>query len=255
VWLDGAMPFRAETSRGYVQGVHRTYLAELARRSPDSPPPQPAAQVETRFRYNQDFESVFAVVPGVIMLLLMMIPAMMTAVGVVREKELGSITNLYATPVTGLEFLLGKQSPYVLVALVNFATLCGLAVWVFGVPFKGSLPALMSGAVLYVIAATGFGLLVSVFVKTQITAIFAAAIITTLPAMQFSGFVVPLSSLAGGARAMGYAFPCAYFQQISIGTFTKALGFADLLSNHLALVGFAAAYLLAGLALLKSQEA
>jgi ribosome-dependent ATPase len=255
VWLDGAMPFRAETSRGYVVGVHRTYLAELARRSPDGPPPQPAAVVETRFRYNQDFKSVFAMVPGIIMLVLMMIPAMMTAVGVVREKELGSITNLYATPVNSLEFLLGKQSPYVLIALLNFATLCATALWMFGVPFKGSAPALISGALLYVIAATGFGMLISVFVKTQITAIFAAAIITSLPAMQFSGFIVPLSSLAGGARTMGYGFPAAYFQQISIGTFTKALGFADLLTNHVALAAFGAAYLLLSLALLKTQEA
>ncbi len=255
VWLDGAMPFRAETSRGYVAGVHRTYLEELARRAPGGPPPQAPAVIETRFRYNQDFKSVYAISPGIIMLLLMMIPAMMTTVGVVREKELGSITNLYATPVSGLEFLIGKQAPYVVVAMLNFVSLCAMALWIFGVPLKGSAPALISGALLYVIAATGFGLLISVFVKTQITAIFATAIITTLPAMQFSGFIVPLSALDGGARAMGLGFPSAYFQQISIGTFTKALGFADLYTDHLALLVFCVVYLLLSLALLKTQDA
>jgi ribosome-dependent ATPase len=254
VWLDGSMPFRAETSRGYVYGVHQAYLAERARQSPVGPPYQPAAVVETRFRYNQDFKSVFAMAPGIIMLLLMMIPAMMTAVGVVREKELGSITNLYATPVTRFEFMLGKQSPYVVIALINFATLCALAVLVFGVPLKGSVLALAVGALLYVIAATGFGTLISVFVRTQITAIFASAIVTTLPAFQFSGFVMPVSSLTGGARVMGFSFPSAYFQQISIGTFTKALGFPDLLANHLMLAAFAVLYLAVALTLLKTQE-
>jgi len=255
VWLDGAMPFRAETSRGYVHGVHLTYLATLARESPTVVSTGPPAVVETRFRYNQDFESVFAMLPGILMLLLIMVPSMMTAVGVVREKELGSITNLYATPVTRLEFLLGKQSPYVLIAMVNFVILSALALVLFGVSVKGSLVTLAAGALLYVIAATGFGLLVSSFVKTQIAAIFATAIISTTPAMQFSGLLVPLAPLEGGARVMGYGFPCAYFQQISIGTFTKALGFADLFTNHLALAVFGAVYLVLGLLLLKTQDA
>src|SRR5262249_35430757 len=122
VWLDGAQPFRAETSRGYAEGVHQEFLTELARSTGQSTPPPPVT-IETRFRYNQDFKSVFAMVPGIIMMLLVMIPAVMTALGVVREKELGSITNFYVTPTTGLEFLLGKQLPYIGVALLNFGTL------------------------------------------------------------------------------------------------------------------------------------
>ena len=140
VWLDGAMPFRAETIRGYVQGVHQRYLEELARHESGEAPEILPYSIETRFRYNQDFKSVFAMVPGDIMLLLVMIPAMMTAVGVVREKEMGSITNLYATPVTRLEFLLGKQYPYVVIALINFVSLVLIAQFLFGVPVKGELP-------------------------------------------------------------------------------------------------------------------
>ena len=87
VWLDGAMPFRAETSRGYVEGVHQAYLAELARRESSQEPPGLPADIAVRFRYNQEFKSVFAIVPGVIMLMLGLIPTMMTAVGVVREKK------------------------------------------------------------------------------------------------------------------------------------------------------------------------
>jgi ribosome-dependent ATPase len=254
VWLDGAMPFRAETSRGYVEGVHQAYLAELARRERGQAPPAPPADITVRFRYNQEFKSVFAIVPGVIMLMLGLIPTMMTAVGVVREKEIGSITNLYATPVTGLEFLLGKQLPYATLAYASFVSLVLLGWGLFQVPVKGSLVALLVGAALYVTATTGFGLLLSTFVQTQVAAIFAAGILTTLPAMQFSGFLKPVSSLAGSARVMGQVFPSTYFQQISLGAFTKALGFTDLTMPMMLLGLLVGSYLLVTLVRLKTQE-
>jgi ribosome-dependent ATPase len=250
VWLDGAFPFRAETSRGYVEGVHQAFAREIA----PNAGPSAAARIEARFRYNQDFESVFAVVPGVIMMLLVFIPAIMSALGVVREKELGSITNLYVTPVTGLEFLLGKQLPYVLVALVNFATLYFMAVLVFGVPVKGSLLGLVLGAVLYCVATTGLGLVVSSFLKTQIAAIFAAAIATTVPAIQYSGFLMPVSSMSPDAQAIGRVFPSYYFQHISVGAFTKALDFHALSGELLALAAIAVAITALARAGLRTQQ-
>ena len=255
VWLDGAMPFRAETTRGYVQGVHHEYLSqpEFAE-AYGFPRPDTPVDIELRYRYNQDFKSVFAMVPGVVMLLLMLIPAMMTAVGVVREKELGSITNLYATPVTRIEFLLGKQLPYIVIALLSFASLVLMAFFLFGVPVKGDFLALAVGALLYVVAGTGFGLLVSIFVKTQIAAIFAAAILTFMPTINFSGFLTPVSSMAGGGKLVGYSFPATYFQKVSVGTFTKALGFGDLLVEYLALTAFIVVFLVLSLSLLRDQE-
>ena len=254
VSLDGAVPFRAETSRGYVQGVHRGYLGELARREWGGEIQTLPLDIETRYRYNQDFKSAYAMVPGIVMLLLMMIPAMMTAVGVVREKELGSITNLYVTPVTRLEFLLGKQLPYVGIALLSFLSLVLEALFVFGVPVKGSFTALALGALLYVMASTGFGLLISTLVKTQIAAIFAAAILSIVPTINFSGFLSPVSSLSGGARIVGYGFPSGYFQNISVGAFTKALGFEQLWTHYAVLAIFVAVFLVLSLALLKAQE-
>ncbi len=254
VWLDGAMPYRAETSRGYVEGVHRSYLEEQAMKDHGRGLSTLPVSLQTRFRYNQDFKSVFAMVPGTIMILLVFIPAMMTALGVVREKELGSITNFYATPVTKLEFLLGKQAPYVLLAMINFATLVLLSLFLFKVPVKGSFAALTLGALFYVVATTGFGMMVSTLVRTQIAAIFATAIITVTPAINFSGYFTPVSSLSGGAKAMGLIFPYGYFQLISMGTFTKALDFGDLAINYLALVIIIFAYLTFGLLLLKAQE-
>lgn len=255
VWLDGAMPFRAETARGYVRGVHSLYLERLADLDAAPRAPEAAFGLETRFRYNQDFKSVYAIVPGVLMLLLVMIPAMMTAVGVVREKEMGSIINLYVTPVRGSEFLMGKQLPYIGVALVNLACLVLLAVLLFGVPIKGSLTALAAGGFLYVIGATGIGIAMSSFMTTQIAAIFGTAIAIVIPAVNFSGLLFPVSSLTGPGAVMATLFPSAYFQRISVGAFTKALGWPDVPLDLAALALFAIAIMAAGRAVLRTQEA
>ena len=256
IWLDGGMPFRAETSRGYVQAVHQDSLQRLRDEGSAALPAlaQPA-RLETRFRYNQDVISVNAIGPGVMALILVFIPAMLTALGVVREKELGSITNFYATPLTRLEFLLGKQMPYLAVSLLNLALLVAINRWVFGVPLKGSGVALAVGGVLYVLATTSFGLLVSTVTKTQIAAILGTMILTTLPTVQFSGLITPRSSLDGGAALMGVLFPAGYFLDIAVGTFTKALNLRDLWPQCLALLGFFLAFTGLSLLLLKKQEA
>ena len=118
-WVDGAMPFRAETIRGYLQGMHQLYLTDPAVRT-SRPSPPTAANIQVRFKYNQDFQSIYAMVPSSISMLLALFPAILMALAVVREKELGSITNLYVTPVTRIEFLIGKQLPYIGVAMANF---------------------------------------------------------------------------------------------------------------------------------------
>jgi ribosome-dependent ATPase len=236
-WIDGAMPFRAETIRGYMMGVHDKYLSDSAIRTTRAAA-IPAANVETRFRYNQDFKSVYAMAPSSIALLLVMIPAILMAVAIVREKELGSITNLYVTPVTRVEFLIGKQLPYIAVSLASFAVLVAMAAFLFAVPLKGSLAALTLGAALYVTATTGLGMLISAFTRTQIAALFGTAILTTVPAVQFSGMLAPVSSLTGAGALIGRGFPMTYFLNVSVGAFTKGLGFAELAGNLVALAVF-----------------
>ena len=252
-YIDAAVPFRAETTRNYVEGVHRLYEGAL-RKEKGIPPAASPMKVEVRALYNQSFTSVYAMVPGDIMLLLMLIPSMLTALSVVREKELGSIANFYAAPASKAEFLFGKQLPYAAVSLIQFATLVGLALLLFHVPIKGSVLALLVGGTIYVLASTGFGLLISVFSSTQTAAIFAAAIISILPAVQFSGMFAPVSSLSGGAWLAGKIFPSTYFQSISVGAFTKALGFPALWPSIAALAVIAAVYFVLSVILLKKQE-
>ncbi|CAN7425093.1 MULTISPECIES: ribosome-associated ATPase/putative transporter RbbA [unclassified Phenylobacterium] len=252
-YIDAAQPFRAETSRTYIEKATSDYEIQL-RQDKGLPPRVQPVNFNTRALYNQSFDSIYAMVPGDLMLLLMLIPSMLTALSVVREKELGSIANFYAAPATKAEFLLGKQLPYVVIALVQFVMLVALAVILFQVPIKGSLGTLVLGGVLYVLATTGFGLLLSVFAATQTAAIFAAAIITILPAVQFSGMFVPVSSLTGSAALVGKIFPSTYFQAISVGTFTKALGLATLWPSLVALAAIAMAYFALSVALLPKQE-
>lgn len=253
-WIDGAMPLRGETVSGYVEGMYAQWILVRATAAGYDVSALELVNIDTRFRYNPDVESLAAMVPAVIPVLLMLIPAMLSALSVVREKELGSIINFYVTPTTRVEFLIGKQLPYLALAMVNFLMLTVLAVTVFGVPLKGSFLALSVAALLYVGAATALGLLISSFMRSQIAAIFGTAVLTILPAMSFSGLIDPVSSLEGAGRVIGELYPTTHFLTISRAVFSKAASFSGLEQSFLPLI--VAIPLLFGLSaiLLKKQE-
>ncbi len=227
-WIDGANPTRAETVQGYVQGMHADWIMRKTREAQGDQAVQGAFDLVTRFRYNPDVKSIVAMVPAVIPLLLLLIPAVLTTLSVVREKELGSIINFYVTPVTRLEFLIGKQLPYVALAMLNFALMTAFAVFAFRVPFTGSLAAFSLAAVLYVAATTAMGLLISSFMRSQVAALFATVLLTMIPGAQYSGLLDPVSSLQGVGRAIGEVYPTTHFIIASRGAFSKGLGFDDL---------------------------
>ena len=251
-WFDGAMPMRAETVQGYLQGMHQHWLTDQARQRGMSGTSN--VSIENRFRYNPDVQSLPAMVPAVIPILLLMFPAMLTALAVVREKETGSILNLYVTPVTRSEFLLGKQLPYVALALLNFLLLVLMAVTLFAVPLTGSFAALAVGMLLFCIISTGLGLLVSAVTKSQIAAMFFAMIGTLIPAMQYGGLTDPVSSLQGVGRAIGEIYPASHILTISRGVFSKALGFSDLSASFWPLLLAVPVILGSAIWLLKKQE-
>jgi ribosome-dependent ATPase len=253
-WVDGAMPQRAETVRGYVQGMHYHWLAAKGREVYGQAATTQLATIETRFRYNPEVTSLPAMVPAVIPILLMLIPAILTALAVVREKELGSIVNLYVTPVTRLEFLLGKQLPYVVLAMLSFLMLVALAIFVFEVPIKGSFLTLTGAAFLYVIAATALGLLISTFVRSQVAALFGTAVLTILPVVQFSGMIDPVSALEGAGALMGRIYPTTHFLNIARGTFAKALEFSDVRASFVPLLIAVPVLIGLGTLLLRKQE-
>ena len=253
-FIDGTQPFTAENVRGYAQGIVLEHAMRFARETPGLTPPTLPARLEPRFAYNQSFRSIYASTPGLLMLCLIIIPTMLTALGVVREKEMGSILNLYASPATVGQFLLGKQMPYIALAMASYLTLVFLSVFLLQVPLKGSFLALSLGALCFVFATTALGLFLSAFLRSQVAASFASAIICLIPSVNFSGLLYPVSTLTGAAVWVGKGFPASWFQLISLGAFTKGLGMGSFWPMYAALLGFGLLYLGLARLLVRKQE-
>jgi ribosome-dependent ATPase len=233
--VDGAMTFRGETVAQYVQAVHQRALKDPATGLATGPT-RYTASVQDRYMYNPAFKSIYSIVPSVPALLLILIPAILMTVSIVREKELGSMINFYVTPTGRMEYLLGKQLPYIAIGMVNFFILAAIALVVFGVPIKGSFLMLMLCTLLYVTVTTGVGMVTSTFTSTQVAAVFITAILTIQPTIQFSGLLQPVSTLEGGAKAIGSIWPTTYYMHSSLGAYTKGLKPALMMNDILFLL-------------------
>jgi ribosome-dependent ATPase len=253
-WLDGSNTMRAATIEGYVEGVHRSFLQRLTDTTGNPAQQRRPAEFATRYLYNPSFESIYAIGPAVPAMLLILFPAILMAVSVVREKETGTIMNFYVTPSRHLEFLIGKQLPYIAITMANFLVMTFTVIYLFGVPLKGSLVALSLGALAYAAATTGYGLVIATFTSSQVAAIFATAILSLMPTFLFSGFLQPVSSLQGGARLIGTLWPTTYYMHMSVGAFTKGLGFANLRSDIVALLAFVPVFLAIAAFFLRKQQ-
>jgi ribosome-dependent ATPase len=234
--VDGAMTFRGDTVAQYVQGVNDTALRDPASALRTAAPQANTAQIAERYVYNPTFESVFSIVPSVPALLLLLIPAILMTVSIVREKELGSMINFYVTPTSRLEYLVGKQIPYVAIGMINFFILTALAIVVFSVPIKGSFLMLTLCTLLYIITTTALGMVTSTFTSSQVAAVFVTAILTIVPTIQFSGLLQPVSTLEGNAALVGKIWPASYYMHASLGAYTKGLQPALMLQDVVFLV-------------------
>jgi ribosome-dependent ATPase len=222
--VDGANTFRGETVAQYVRGVHLNGLLQAASTSKSSAAQlKNSVDIEDRYKYNPTFKSIYSTVPSVPTLLLLLIPAILMSISIVREKELGPIINFYVTPTGKLEYLIGKQIPYIGIAMINFFILAAMAQIVFNVPVKGNFIMLTISTLLYVIATTAIGLVTSTFTKSQVAAVFATSILTILPTVQFSGLLQPVSTLDGAALVIGTIWPASYYMHSSVGAYTKGL--------------------------------
>jgi ribosome-dependent ATPase len=251
--IDGADTGRAGTIESYVSGAHGASLAAIAPGRAEAQVPPPVS-LEPRFRYNPDMASLPAIGPSIPPLLLLLFPAILMAVSVAREKEIGTITNFYVTPTGRAEFLIGKQLVYIGIGLLNFAILTALVVLVLRVPLQGNPLVLVLATIVYVVAATGYGLMVSMMTATQVTAVFAATVLSVMPTLQFSGMLTPVSSLDGPARVLGSLWPTTWYMKVSVGSYTKGLGLADLSGALTRLALFGPVFTGIAIALLKKQE-
>ncbi|MFT3922210.1 MAG: ribosome-associated ATPase/putative transporter RbbA [Myxococcales bacterium] len=252
--VDGAMTFRGDTVAQYAQGVHASTLADPASGLGSEGPTKYVADVEERYMYNPTFESVYSIVPSVPALLLLLIPAILMAVSIVREKELGSMINFYVTPTGKLEYLLGKQLPYVAIGTLNLLALTAIALLIFRVPLKGSFLMLALCSLLYVTATTGIGMVMSTFTSSQVAAVFVTSIVTIVPTIQFSGLLQPISTLEGSAAVVGKLWPASYYMHASLGAYTKGLTPSLMLTDVWFLAACIPVLLAVSLAGLKKQE-
>jgi ABC-2 type transport system permease protein/ribosome-dependent ATPase len=248
--LDGTFPLRSDITKGYVIAINADfsqellvqYLARLTRVSVEQARRlMEPVRLEVRYLYNQEVRSAWTIAPSLVMLVLSLSPPLLSALGIVREKERGSIYNIYSSTATPVEFLIGKLFPYVVISSINVSMLWLLAVYVFGAPFKGSLLFFFFASVLFILCTTGIGLVVSMFVRTQQAALIITLLISIIPTINYSGMLVPVSSLTGGAWLLSHLFPAMYYTNIIRGTFLKGVGLDVLWPDVLILALYAAA--------------
>ncbi len=235
--IDGTFPFRTSTSKGYVIAINNAFngklLADFISRKMGVPPGQAAALVEPvkvqlRYLYNQEIKSIWSIAPTMMMFILLMTPPFLTALGVVREKENGSIYNIYSSTVTRAEFLIGKLLPYLGISIINVIILWLMAVLVFAAPFKGDPLFFFLASVIYVSCTTGIGLLVSLFARTQVAAMMITVVVTIVPAVLYSGLLVPIASMDAASQFEAHLFPAMYYTDIALGSFLKGIGVGQL---------------------------
>lgn len=254
-WIDGTFPFRALTAKGYVTAINAAMTLDQLSQWLGNANGVPAGEVramlqpvrlETRYLYNQEVKSIWSIAPKLIMVILMLSPPFLTALGVVREKESGAIYNVYASTLSRGEYLVGKLAPYVGISIINSLLLTAMALFLFDAPFKGNPLLFLLATVLYVVCTTGIGLLVSVLVSTQVAAMVGTAIVTVVPAVLYSGMIIPIPSLSAVAAVIAHLLPGMYYAEIAMGSFLKGAGFAALWPDMLILALYAAALFTAG---------
>lgn len=254
VFVDGTQPFRAESIKGYVSGTNMIYLRNKLTEDYGAGSGISNYSIKSRYWYNQASESKFTFVPGVIVVILMTIPAVMMTLSIVGEKEAGTITNFYATPLTKLEFLFGKQLVYLIIFFIVYLILTAVAVFFYRVPIKGSFTILALLSIIYILSTTSIGLLVSSFVKSQIAGLLITMIMTMIPAFTFSGLLTPISSLDKSGQFMSLLYPTSYFMHSTLGTFTKNIPISSILPNFLWITLFYVVIMSACVKLLKKQD-
>lgn len=246
--IDGTFPYRAQTIQAYAEAITRDYSAALQARyiagrlgvsNERAAVLMQPLRLEVRYLYNQAVRSNWSVAPSLVMLTLMFVPSLLTALVVVREKESGSIFNIYSSTVTRAEFLAGKMLPGVAISFADALLLSALAVYYFGAPFKGELWFYLLATLVYVICTASIGLLVSTLVRSQNAALMIASIIGIIPAIQFSGMINPVALLEGGAWVQAHVFPAMYFENIVLGSYLKGVGGATLWTDLCVLAGYA----------------
>lgn len=260
--IDGTFPSRSQIARGYVIAINAAFSLErltLYLSQKQGITQERARQLlqpiklEVRYLYNQVVKSIWSVAPALLMFELMVAPPLLTALAVVREKESGSIYNIYSSTVSRAEFLIGKLLPYVGISAINTINLWLLATYLFGAPFKGNFAFFFLVSLVFVLCSTGIGLIVSLLVETQVAALIITIIVTIVPTVLYAGLLVPVSSLTHGTQFLAHLLPGMYYTDIVQGSFLKGVGIEVLWPQVVMLVLYATGLLSVGYVLFRKR--
>ena len=256
--IDGGYPYRALTVKGYAQAIMAAFNRELIEkkllRSGDLVQSLQPIRTETRYFFNESLRSSYALIPGLIAIVLLMNPAVLTAIAITREKEFGTIYNIYSSPIKRWEFLTGKIIPYLVISGINFTMIVFTVRFLFQIPMKGDIINLIPGAFLYVLINVSIGLLVSSVTRTMVSAQIVTIIVTVIPAFLYSGLLIPVANLGGEAKVMAYLYPTMHFMKIVHGVYLKNLNLLDLLPQTLLLMFYFAVLFSLGIMAFKKRE-
>jgi ABC-2 type transport system permease protein len=250
-WVDGSFPPTANVAIGYVAAFNQAYNArQVAARSGAAF--RPAIAVESRVWYNPGLKSVNFIVPGLFAVILLSFPPLLSALAVVREKEQGSIQQIFVSPIRPAELILGKLIPYGVIAFLEMVIIFTVGIGWFRVPFEGSLALLVVASLIYVFGAVSIGLLISTLTASQVAAMLAAIVLTMMPALIFSGFIYPIFNMPRLMQWYTYLFPARHFVDIARSVALKGAGLGTLWPQ----VGLMLAYVLAifGIASLRFKK-
>ncbi len=229
VLLDGVDSNTANISQGYIKAIILQYnsnliLARVKTAFASMGMEYPPVNLSLRVWYNPELESNHFIIPGIIVIIMMLMGAILTALSIVKEKELGSFENIISSPIKSSEFIIGKIAPYTILAFLDMVLIIIVGWLVFGVPIKGSIALLLFCSVIYLVSTLGIGILISTIAKTQQVALLAAMVVTFLPSIFFSGFVFPIENMPVLLQWLSSVVPAKYFMTIVRSIYLKGTG-------------------------------
>ena len=230
--LDGSYTPSAQVAESYIEAINAAYNGKIVSQFIESRSGQALDQyiplkVQSRVLYNPGLKSVNVIVPGLFGVILMALPPLLSALAIVREKERGSIQQVFVSPIRPLELIIGKLIPYAVIAFLEMLIVFAGGILWFGVPFRGNILLFLAASLLYVLCTVGIGLLISTLTRSQVTAGLLAIVLTIMPSMLFSGFIFPVHTMPTPMQAYANIFPARYFIDISRALVLKGQGFSS----------------------------
>ena len=241
---DGSFPPTAMVVAGYAAAIVQNYNLEQLRKAVSAAGHGAAhlspIEVDSRVWFNAALKSVNYIVPGLLGVILMAFPPLLTTLAVVREKETGSVQQIFVSPIRPYQFIAGKMIPYAVIAFMEMLMILAAGVWWFQIPFRGSLPLFLGATTLYVFCTVSLGLLISSVTRSQLVAMLLALLATLMPSFLFSGFLFPIFTMPAMLQMYTYLFPARYFIEIVRGIMMKGIGLEMLWPQFLMLVLYTA---------------